>query len=450
MTRLRIWPMPGIDPAKADDGHLKGTVSVPPSKSQLHRALIAAALADGTSRIGADLSGTAETGFPLSEDISATIDCLRALGCEISIKGKEITVKGMRLAAQQSEADKQPLVLPVRASASTLRFLIPLAFGLGRPVRFTGEKALFGRPLSVYEEISRERGDIFRKGQLPDGQAFLDISMDGTMSFPLPEVIRIRGDISSQFVSGLLFVLPLLQNDSRIELIPPVVSRPYIELTRQMLEKFGVRTSWMDDRKQILVPGGQQYSPADVTIEGDESQAAFIEALSLLDPKSEIALTGLDPATRQGDKAFTDLAGRLMEPSAAGQPASGPEPIDLSDIPDLGPILFVMAAAGKGGTFTATGRLREKESDRVRGMAEELAKCGIGCEIGEDFVTILPGTLHTPDMPLHGHGDHRIVMALSVLLTKTGGVIEGVEAVAKSDPAFFERLRSLGLKIEEA
>ena len=440
MTEIRILP-----------GHARGTVAAPPSKSLLHRALIAAALSEGESRI------SRTDGPALSEDILATIDCLKVLGCELLPGDGAITVRGIGkdcgvipVEDPADEREQTGLILPVRASGSTLRFLIPLVLSLGHPARFVGEKSLFERPLDVYEELCQQYGMTFRYGQTEEA-SFLDIcgragsgqqGPEHEESRPGPMSVTIQGHISSQFATGLLFALPLFPEGGRIELIPPIVSRPYIEMTRQILERFGIWTcrETLQEREAILIPGGQRYTAANISIEGDESQAAFLKAIPLLDSESEITITGLDPMTRQGDRVFPDLVAQLKQGKM----------IDLSDTPDLGPILFGAAAGlGCGGTFTGTARLREKESDRVRAMAEELGKFGIQTKTGEDSFTILPGELQTPEEPLQGHGDHRIVMALAVLLIRTGGVIRGAQAVRKSDPTFFERLQGLGIHIEE-
>ena len=438
MTDIRIRP-----------GHAKGTVKAPPSKSQLHRSLIAAALCGEESRIR--IPGWQES-FPFSDDITATIECLRALGCRIQITQDELIVRGNR----NEKLIKEPLILPVHASGSTLRFLIPLALSLGRPVRFTGDRTLFERPLTVYEDLCLRYGFPFQVSQ-DDHGAYLDVcgpkrTEISAHSEPAPESprvspniepmsITIQGNISSQFTTGLLLALPLFPGGGRIELIPPVVSRPYIEMTRQVLDQFGIQTFWEKDtdHERILIPAGQKYQNTNITIEGDESQAAFLKAIPLLDPMSEVIATGLNPDTVQGDRAFISLADKLQHQL----------PVDLSDTPDLGPILFAVAAAGSGGSFTGTARLQDKESDRVQVMAEELAKFGIQSRTGPDRFTVLPGKLRAPDEPLTGHGDHRVVMALAILLIKTGGVIRGAEAISKSDPMFFDRLKALGIQIEE-
>ena len=213
-------------------------------------------------------------------------------------------------------------------------------------------------------------------------------------------------------------------------------SRSYIDLTIKALSVFGVTVRWQDERT-LLIPGGQTYRPADTTVEGDYSNAAFFAALGVLG--SDITIDGLDPDSLQGDRVYT----RHFASLTRGTPT-----IHSADCPDLGPILFAVAAAHSGGVFTGTRRLKIKESDRATAMAEELAKCGVAVTVHEDSVVVYPHDLHPPTEPLCGHNDHRIVMSLAVLLTKLGGRIEGAQAVTKSMPDFFTQLTALGFEVD--
>ncbi len=387
-------------------GKATGIVSAPPSKSMAHRLLIAAALAEGASTI---------QNVALSQDMLATADSLAILGQRVQIDN------GTAVLAPSPAANE----VCVRESGSTLRFLIPLALTLGHPVTFTGAKRLFERPLSVYETLAKEEGFQFDRQED-------QLTVCGRLQ---PRTYRIRGDVSSQFVSGLLFALPGLSAYSRIELIPPVESRPYIDMTMQALSLFGVRTCWVDDRT-ILVPGNQHPKGRSVTVEGDYSNAAFLEVLNLFG--GDVQVTGLSPDSLQGDRVYQEYFPRLKEDAPV---------LDIRDCPDLGPVLFAAAAVCGGGSFTGTERLRIKESDRLACMQKELAKFGIQTEIGDNTFTVLPGTLKAPAERLYGHNDHRIVMALSSLLTLTGGEIEGAEAVRKSWPDYFTVLQNLGIEV---
>ena len=279
------------------------------------------------------------------------------------------------------------------------------------------------RPQSVYEAICAEQGLAFRR----HGDAI-------TLQGPLQAgTFRVRGDISSQFITGLLLALPLLDADSRIELIPPVESRSYLNITVEALESFGVSAVW-EGEYALRVPGGQSYAPRDVTVEGDYSNAAFFSALEMLgDP---VTVTGLGRSA-QGDRIYQDYFPLLK----AGHPT-----LDVTDCPDLAPILMALSAALNGCVLTGTRRLKIKESDRGTAMEQELRKLGANCVIEADQIAVFPG-IHAPAEPLCGHNDHRIVMALSVLLTRVGGVIRGAEAVSKSFPDFFEQLKNLKIEV---
>ena len=394
-------------------GTARGTVAVPPSKSMAHRLLICAGMSGGESVIH---------GVSDCEDVQATMDCLRALGAGCRQSGDTVHVRGTDFRTARARD-----VLPCRESGSTLRFLIPPALLSGAPATFTGYGRLMERPMQVYAELCRERGLLFRQeggrltvaGRLPAG------------------VYGLPGNVSSQFVSGLLFALPLAAGQSEIRLTTPVESRSYLLLTLDALRQFGVEAGWTSD-DCLAVPGGQAYRAREVAVEGDYSNAAFLDAFNFLG--GDVVLTGLRPDSLQGDRCYRGAMERLRE---------GPAEISLRDCPDLGPVLFALAAACRGGVFTGTRRLRLKESDRVSAMKQELAALGAELFAGEDRVEIPPAELHPPARPLDGHNDHRIVMALSLLLTLTGGEIAGAEAVRKSYPGFFADLGRLGLRTEE-
>ena len=383
-----------------------GSAAAPPSKSMTHRLLICAGSAAGE---------TAIRGVTRSEDVLATVDCLRALGVCCAFRGGDIVVSGGTLRCAGAGT-----VLNCRESGSTLRFLLPLCLS-GQPVTFTGSGRLLGRPLGPYADICAEQGILFDNSTSA-------LRVRGKLS---PGEFRLPGDVSSQFVSGLLFALPLLDGDSVIRLRPPVESRSYIDMTMDALRSFGVETSWTD-RETIAVPGRQRcVRRADVSVEGDWSNAAPFLALG-------VPVTGLDSASLQGDRVCAEYFEALRQGTAA---------LGIADCPDLGPVLFAFAAAHCGGVFTGTRRLRMKESDRGRAMSEELRKFGVGMRIEDNAIRVGHG-LRAPTEALDGHGDHRVVMALAVLCAETGGTIVGAEAVGKSFPDFFERLRDIGVGME--
>lgn len=394
-----------IKPSRA-----RGSVKAPPSKSDAHRLLIGAGLCRGESQVA---------GVAFSQDVQATLDCLTALGAKVRAEGDTLTVIG---ADPFSFDGKKPLYC--RESGSTLRFMIPLCLLGKENCTLLGSEKLLSRPQSVYEAMAKEKGLRFE--QTPGG-----ISVRGPL---LPGDYRLAGDVSSQFFSGLLFALPLLAKDSTLAWTTPLTSRPYIDMTLDTLAKFGVTVEPKENC--LAIPGGQRYTPGRFFVEGDYSNAAFLAAFNLAG--GEVTLTGLSENSRQGDRVFSLLFEIMQQGFCAA---------DLGQCPDLGPILFAMAALCHGGRFTGTERLRLKESDRVAAMAEELAKCGVTLDVAHDCVTVPQGQLHAPRAPLCGHNDHRIVMALSVLLSVTGGEIEGAEAVAKSFPDFFDVIQNLGIEV---
>ena len=394
-----------IEPSKA-----RGRMEAPPSRSMAHRTLICAGCAEGTSRI---------ENIDLSEDVLATMDCLKALGAGITYEDRCVTVRGTDICGIHG-----PALLNCRECGSTLRFMIPLCLMSGQKTELTGSVKLFERPLCVYEKICREQGILFERarnhlvveGKLRSGE------------YELP------GNVSSQFISGLLFVLPLLGGDSRIRLTGSVESRPYIDMTMQAMEIFGVKARW-EDESAILIRGGQSYCPRSTKVEGDFSNAAFFEALNLIG--GDVEVTGLYDGSLQGDKVYRQYFDRIRE---------GYAQIDLSDCPDLGPVLMAAAAMCGGAKFTGTARLRLKESDRGLAMQEELGKLGAAVEVLDNAILVEPGELRA-DTVLDGHNDHRIVMALAVILSAVGGSITGAEAVGKSLPDFWERFKQLGIGV---
>ena len=419
---MRAQIRPGSSPA--------GVLAAPPSKSMAHRAVLCAALAEGTSR----LSNLAH-----SQDIDATLAAAAAFGAAVEPGDRQACIIGVGF--------PRPAAGPVDCceSGSTLRFLIPMAALTGTPVTFTGRGRLMQRPQSVYQELFARQGLRFE----PAGDAL-------TVAGPLQAGwFELAGDVSSQFVSGLLFALPLLARDSTLCLRPPVESRSYIQMTRAAQAAFGVESRWLD-QNTLLVPGNQRYTARDTAIEGDWSQAAFPAVLGAL--AGDVTVSGLDPDTLQGDAVIREIlrdCGAEIHPAADGvcfvkSPLHGVE-IDLADCPDLGPILMVLGLFCSGKTVIRNaGRLRLKESDRIAAMEQELRKFGGKIESEGDTITIWESALRAPQEPLDGHNDHRVVMSLTVLAAAAGlpAVIEGADAVRKSWPDFFAAVRQLGVEVE--
>lgn len=389
---------------------LRGAIDAPPSKSMAHRYLIGAALSGEKCTL---------SGIEYSEDILASIDCLRALGADITVDNDKVTVEP----GEFMQAEKP--VLECRESGSTLRFFIPLALCLGDSVVLKGSERLFERPLGVYEELCRERGFEFNKGK-----DFL--TLKGRLE---SESFKIRGDISSQFITGLIFALVYMGKDSSIEIIPPFESRSYVDLTLSALRSFGADVAFSGEYKIHIKPS--KLCAFSGRIEGDWSNAAFLDAFNCIG--SEVKVENLSAESLQGDRVYVDY----FENISKGTPT-----LDISDCPDLGPVLFALAAMKNGAAFTGTDRLRAKESDRGAAMDMELKKLGGGLIFGDNFITVPKQTLRYGGEALFGHNDHRIVMALSVILSKTGGAVSGAEAVRKSYPSFFEDIKGLGAKVE--
>ncbi len=391
---------------------LSGSIQAPPSKSMAHRYLICAAFSEDESIID---------NIELSKDIIATIDCLKSLGAEITVQNHKAIVKGIK--------DKKVLgELNALESGSTLRFLIPYAMTLDKEVTFSGAKRLFERPLDIYEKIAQENGFLFKREET-------SLKVKGSLK---GKEYVIDGSVSSQFISGLLFALPMLKNDSVIKIIPPFESKSYVDLTLKAIKDFGVEIFY-DGEYTFKIPKNQKYQGRNAKVEGDFSNGAYLDAFNYT--KSEILVLGLDEKTSmQGDKVYK----KYFEELKKGSPV-----LDISDCPDLGPILFAVAALNNGGTFTGTKRLEVKESNRADAMKEELNKFGVKVLVSDNSVTVKKADLIKPTTNLSGHNDHRIVMALSVLLSVTGGEMTGTEAVSKSFPSYFDLMKKLNLRVEE-
>lgn len=399
---------------------LSGSVTPPPSKSQAHRLLIAAALLHrGVSVIH---------GLTDSQDIQATRRCLTALGARIDdLDDGTIQVHGLGNAAAQ--VGPAP-ILDCGESGSTLRFLIPLALLVNGSACFTGHGRLMERPQGPYENLFREKGIAwsFKDGVLSvdGGKGYDDYALS-------PGEYRLPGNVSSQFFTGLLFVLPLLDGDSTLVPTTPLESRDYLEMTRSVLELAGVESRWEDD--VLHVPGRQRYAPFTATVEADWSQAAFWYAAIALG--SQLELEGLNAFSVQGDMAVVPHFLRLTRP--------GDLTIDLADIPDLLPPLAVMAAIRSGTTrFVNAARLRMKESDRLTTVCAMLTALGGRCEEGPDSLTVTGSTL--AGGTVDSAGDHRIAMAAAIAATGCTGPVTvlGAECVKKSYPDFWEVYKSLG------
>lgn len=392
---------------------LSGVVTPPPSKSLAHRYVIAASLAAGTSSV---------KNVAFSEDIEATLRCMGALGArwEVSEQGLRITGIGGK---------RRPFGdLPrfdCGESGSTLRFLLPIALAVDQGGTFTGRGRLMERPQQPYFDLFDQRG-IFHAQE--EGV----LTVRGSLS---PGEYRLRGDVSSQFFTGLLLALPLLEGPSVIISTTKLESAPYAAMTMGVLARCGIRVRWSQALNGFGVEPGI-YSPFEETVEADWSQAAFwYAALSL---GSNLRLRGLNGQSSQGDAAVVAHYKKLS--------LTGEVKISLADCPDLLPPLAVMAAVRRGTTrFTHAARLRLKESDRLATVARMLKALGGAAAEEEDGLTVY-GVSTLPGGVVDGANDHRIVMAAAVAATRCQGavVIRGAEAVRKSYPNFWRDYEDLG------
>lgn len=381
-------------------GTLEGAVTPPSSKSQTHRAVLALMLAQGEGKL---------SNLAVSEDIQATQDCVAALK-----------------SGQPAQADGLPL-LDCGESGSTLRFLIPVALAVRGGGHFTGRGRLMERPQGPYIRLFEEKGILWNQ----EGTC---LTVAGQLE---PGVYALPGNVSSQFITGLLYALPLLPGDGRIVLTTPLESRGYVDMTLDMLRRFDIKVEEQEDG--FLVPGNQTYQARDLTLEADWSGAAFWYAANFLG--AQVDIQGLNPDSVQGDRQIGTLYWKLARP--------GDVDIDLSQCPDLAPPLAAMAAVRKGTTrFVHAGRLRMKESDRLETIARTLNALGAKAQVWEDTLT-LEGVDHLEGGTVDGCNDHRIAMmaAVAAVACKEPVTILGAECVKKSYPRFWEDYTALGGEI---
>lgn len=409
---------------------LKGSLVVPPSKSLSHRAIIAASLAHGTSVI---------SNVVLSKDILATIEGMKAFGAEITIEDHTLTIVGTKVQRCKDQID-------ANESGSTLRFLIPIALVNEEPICFTGKNQLVHRPLDAYFEIFEQLGISYTHKQ----QEYLPLHLHGKLK---PDTYYLRGDVSSQFITGLLYALPLLEGDSKIIITTELESKGYIDLTLDILKQFGIIISHQN-YKEFYVKGNQSYCPCNYMVEGDYSQVAFFLVAGALG--ADIKLYGMRKDSYQGDKKIIEdiikMQGNLRyeEDYICCNPSQTVgTTIDFSQSPDLGPALTVLASLSKGiSLFIKASRLRIKECDRITCMRQELEKMGAKIEEFSDGMKI-EGVEKLKGAILDSHNDHRVAMALAMASLKTEGdiVIKNAECVSKSFPDFWDVFKALGGEI---
>ena len=390
-----------------------GEVSAPPSKSFAHRYLIGSVLSRGKCVI---------KNIADSDDISATLSCIEQLGGSVTKDGNTVTV------IPTAKSQIENAVFDCTESGSTLRFFIPVVLSTGaKNCTFSGSERLLARGIKEYEKLF-ENSDV----KIKSDEKSIEIS--GTLSAGNYEI---SGEVSSQYTTGMLFALSSTPGKSTLKITGNAESRAYVDMTIKVLKDFGADIA-EPEKNFFEINGKGRLSPGEFTVEGDWSNAAFLLALSRL--VGTISVSGLNENSVQGDRflsvAFDSLDGENAE-------------IDLKDCPDLAPILFAYAAYKNGGKFINTRRLMVKESDRANVMAEELKKFGANVKVYENSVEIKKTQLKPPIVPLCGHNDHRIVMALSVLAVVFGAEIDGAEAVNKSYPDFFRDIKKAGVNVYE-
>ena len=386
---------------------LNGTIRAIPSKSQAHRLLICAAFSDKTTYLECTQT---------NEDIEATVRCLCALGAEI-VRTKD----GYHITPIINVADTA--TLDCGESGSTLRFLLPIVCALGVNATIIMNGRLPKRPLSpLWEELERmgctlthpTENTIQTSGKLTAGTYTID------------------GNVSSQFITGLLFATALLDGESMISINGRLESKPYVEMTQQALRIFGV------DATDYHVKGSRPFrSPGSIIVEGDWSNAAFFLAANALE--NHVQVTNLDIHSLQGDRAVAQILKNL----------NASPTISVADIPDLMPILAVVFGATCGVTFTDIMRLRLKESDRVVSVCSMLNNLGVNTVTTENTLSVIPGAYHS--CVIDAANDHRIAMAGAIAATVADGpiTIRGAECVAKSYPSFWQDYEFLGGKYEQ-
>ena len=409
---------------------LKGRVTAPPSKSVAHRAIIAAALSGENCTV---------SNLSFSEDIKATLGCMRELGAEFEVIEKENKVVFKKSRAMETS---DVHILDCSESGSTLRFLIPVALLQDNPVTLTGRGRLMQRPQKPYI-------DLFSKKGIECIQTRDTISFKGKLK---PGVFKLHGNVSSQFITGLLFALPLLDGDSEIVITTETESKGYIDITLSVLQDFGIEII-NKNYKKFKIAGNQKYKAIDYEVEGDYSQAAFFLTAGALG--CDIECAGLRKDSLQGDKKIIEIlkeAGATVTELGDGtitvkrnEDMHGIT-IDAAEIPDLVPIIAVLCAFLEGESrIINAGRLRMKESDRLAAISSELKHLGLDITEGTDYL-IINGTDVLHGTTVSSWNDHRIAMALSIAACRCEGevsIMGAQTAVLKSYPDFFEVYNSV-------
>ncbi len=411
---------------------LKGAVTVPSSKSICHRAVICAGLSEGSSKI---------SNVNYSQDIDATCSAMENLGVNIVKSNKSLKIRGTK------KINPAHNHIECRESGSTLRFLIPIASLSGKEVVFKGEGQLAERPLGPYYNIFEDKKIKYKNS---DGN--LPLTIQGRLE---PGEYRVKGDVSSQFISGLLFALPLLEGDSKITITTRLESKPYVDLTIDTLKDFSV-TVENNNYKEFIIKGNQKFKAKDYCVEGDFSQAAFWLTAGTLG--ADVECLGLKMKSLQGDKVIVSVIEKMGGRIAASEEGIKAIPaktkgivFDASESPDLVPIIAVLGALSEGKTEIINAeRLRLKECDRLKAISTELRKIGADIQEKADGL-IINGKKSLTGGRVNSWNDHRIAMALAVASLKCENpvIIKDALCVRKSYPDFWKHFKMLGGVMDE-
>jgi len=422
-----------LDVTVENTDHLERVVSAPPSKAYTHRMLIAASLSNGTSKIFNPL---------VSDDTQATLEAVKALGAQTELHENYWTIHGQ----ETLKTPDHPI--DCRESGSTLRFMIPVAALAAGPSTFLFGASFERRPVVPLLESLKELGvesSIQRNGSsvMVRGGGIIG----GKTS--------IRGDISSQFISGLLFACPKAKEDTEIAVTTKLESKGYVEMTLEVLVKHGLKGTINHDLSRLWIPSNQNYIPFNHTVPGDFSSAAFLLAAATV-TSSHVTVNSLDYQTAQGDRAIVSILQDMGASVKIGDDSVTVEggqlvgvDIDAKDIPDLVPVCAVLACYAKGRSEIYNAkRLRYKESDRLNSICTELKKMGADIVVNEDGLTI-NGSSTLQGATIDPHNDHRIAMSCAVAALGAVGKtkIQNVECINKSYPQFFNDLRMLGANV---
>lgn len=398
---------------------IKGGVTIPPSKSMAHRAIICASLSKGKCKID---------NIDLSDDIIATINAMKSLGADIKVNNRTVIVEGIF----KNNNIKDDIIIDCNESGSTLRFLIPVSMIFNNNKKFIGRGNLGKRPLDVFYEIFNKQNIKYTKEE-----ENLNLKINGTLK---PDTFYVKGDISSQFITGLLFTLPLLNGDSVIKITSNLESKSYLDLTLDILKTFGIEII-NKDYKEFIIKGNQEYLVKDYIVEGDYSQAAFFISANYIG--NNVDVKGLKKESLQGDKEIIKWIDVLKN--------NDKKIIDATNCPDIIPVLTVCAALTKGKTkIINAGRLRIKECDRLHAISSQINKLGGKVIEGSDYLEIY-GIEEFNGGFVDSFNDHRIAMSLAILSTRAKDkiVIKNYKCINKSYPTFFEDFKALGGKINE-